>query len=79
MIFVKSCHRWLLCLRSQRDFLGSARVSRAGERVLAIANFFNGFHCLTASEVERKFVLARRQNQTRETRALPGGSRCRSC
>jgi len=42
------------------------------ERVLAIANFLDGWDLLDSCEVERKFVSARRRNQTRETRALPG-------
>jgi len=43
--------------------LGSARVSRGGERVLAIANFSWDSILLTEAEQKRKIVSARRRNQ----------------
>ena len=58
--------------KCDESILGSACVSHAGEGVLAIANFLDGWDLLDSCEVERKFVSARRRNQTRETRALPG-------
>jgi len=45
--------------------LGSARVSRVGDGVLAFANF--SFRL----QSQQKFVSARRRKPTRETRALP--------
>ncbi len=46
-----------------RGFLGSARVSRAGERVPAIANFLKNACCSRAATLQKKFVSARRRNQ----------------
>jgi len=57
--------------KCDESILGSACVSHAGEGVLAIANFLDGWDLLDSCEVERKFVSARRRNQTRGTRALP--------
>src|SRR5205823_3161684 len=42
--------------------LGSARVSRAGERSLAIANFLSFSHS-RRSESQEKIIWARRRNQ----------------
>src|SRR5712691_2644114 len=50
---------------------GSARVSRAGERVLAIANF--SFCCLSSRATsESKVRFGVTPKPARETRALPG-------
>jgi hypothetical protein len=43
--------------------LSSARVSRAGERVLAIANFFYAANSFLRFTFKENTVLARRQNQ----------------
>ena len=43
--------------------MGSARVSRAGDCVLTIANFPCEFSVPAAREINEKIVLARRQNQ----------------
>jgi hypothetical protein len=43
--------------------MGSAGVSRAGERVLAIANFSCGFSSSLVIEFQDKIVSARRRNQ----------------
>src|SRR5206468_1095967 len=52
IIFVQVSHAW-----------GSPRVPRAGERVLAIANFLYGSLSATAITSQEKFVSARRRNQ----------------
>jgi hypothetical protein len=49
--------------KCDKSILGSACVSHAGERVLVIANFLDGWDLLDSCEVERKFVSARRRNQ----------------
>jgi hypothetical protein len=49
---------------------GSGRVSRAGDRVLAIANFICDFASAQHSDALEKFVSARRRNQHAGTRAL---------
>jgi hypothetical protein len=52
------------------ETLGSARVSRAGERVLAIADFaFDS--SLTAAGLSKKDCFGATPKPTRETRALP--------
>jgi hypothetical protein len=56
--FGRACAR-----RADLLFLGSAGVSRVGERVLAIANFLRICPSPLASEIKRKIVSARRQNQ----------------
>ena len=53
--------------------LGSARVSRAGEPVLAIANFSLDSIMLTEAETETKDCFGATPKPARETRALPGG------
>jgi hypothetical protein len=53
--------------------LGSARVSRAGERVLAIANFSLDSILLTETGTEKKDCFGATPKPARETRALPGG------
>jgi serine protease Do len=55
------------CLRS----LGSARVPRAGERVLAIATFPLGSLLFAASGSQRKDCFGATPKPTRGTRALP--------
>jgi hypothetical protein len=56
--------------------LGSARVSRAGDGVLAIANFSYVFD-QASHEAPRKFVSARRRNQhARRMRYLIIDSKC---
>jgi hypothetical protein len=44
--------------KCDESILGSACVSHAGERVLAIANFLDGWDLLDSGEVERKLVSA---------------------
>src|SRR5438105_14910098 len=57
-----------------RDTLipGSARVPRAGERVLAIANFIYAAKFLEAIASKRKVRFGETPKPTCETRALPG-------
>jgi serine protease Do len=50
---------------------GSARVSRAGERVLAIANFPSAVLASAAGEIEAKVRLGGTPRPARGTRALP--------
>ena len=52
------------------SILGSARGSRAGDRVFAIANFLV-FATLAYYEPKEKFVSARTPKPAREPRALP--------
>jgi len=52
--------------------LGSARVSRVGERVLAIANFSCDFVSSQSNEIQRKACFGATPKPTRERRALPG-------
>src|SRR4249919_395824 len=52
--------------------LGSARVSRAGERVLAIANFSSNASMFTPARIQREDRFGAKPKPTRETRALPG-------
>jgi hypothetical protein len=49
--------------------LGSARVSRAGDSVLAIANFSYAFDQTTQKQREVRFVAT--PKLARETQALP--------
>jgi hypothetical protein len=58
---------------SVAKFLGSARVSRAGERVLAFANFPVDSHSLLRIKFQGKIVSAGRRNQ-HAGRALPNQS-----
>ena len=51
--------------------LGSARVSRAGERVLAIANFSLDSIMLTEAGIETKDCFGVTPKPARETRPLP--------
>ena len=51
---------------------GSARVSRAGERVLAPANFPSISHLFAASGSQRKDCISATPKPARGTRALPG-------
>jgi hypothetical protein len=53
--------------------LGSAGVSRAGERVLPIANFSLDSIMLTEAGTETKDCFGATPKPARETRALPGG------
>jgi hypothetical protein len=53
--------------------LSSARLSRAGKRVLAIANFSLDSIMLTEAETETKDCFGATPKPARETRALPGG------
>src|SRR6266478_9549852 len=55
---------------------GSARVSRAGERVLAIANFPCGARIVTAGGTERKDCFGATPKPARGTRALPRHAFC---
>jgi hypothetical protein len=48
---------------SECGHLGSARVSRVGERVPAIADFFGALFLVVQNEIQEKFVSARRRNQ----------------
>ena len=57
--------------QNERDFLGSARVSRAGERVLAIANFLRAFPFAPGCETKSKDRFGATPKPTRETRVLP--------
>ena len=50
--------------------LGSARVSRVGERVLAIANFPSQFVTSRSSDVQKKDRFGATPKPARETRAL---------
>ena len=57
--------------------LGSARVSRAGDGVLAIADFSWAFDAQlvwheTTLQIQRKFVAARRRNQHARRLRSPG-------
>jgi hypothetical protein len=53
-----------ISLVERHPALGTARVSRAGERVLAIANFVLLSQFPTpALRMDKKFVPARRRNQ----------------
>jgi hypothetical protein len=61
-----------LPLFPQLRLLGSACVSRAGERVLALANFSQRNAC-TENLVLRKACFGATPKPTRETRALPTG------
>src|ERR1700693_4743753 len=54
------------------DISGSARVARAGERVLAIANFFRGSLSSRWLQTQRKDSFGVTPKPTRGTRALPG-------
>ena len=56
--------------------LGSSRVSRAGECVLAIANFSSKASLFTPAGIQRKDRFGATPKPARETRALP---ECRSC
>jgi hypothetical protein len=51
--------------------LGSARVSRVGERVLAGRELFLEAQDTQLSEIQEKFVSATTLKPARETRALP--------
>jgi hypothetical protein len=51
--------------------MGSARVSRAGERVLAIANFRYKFALFGAHQIKRKDCFGVTPKPARETHALP--------
>src|SRR6266704_3681487 len=55
---------------------GSACVSRAGERVLAPANFPSISHLFAASGSQRKHCFGATPKPARGTRALPGTVRC---
>jgi hypothetical protein len=57
--------------KAWRQFVpGSARVSRAGDRVLAIANF-SRFPTAIDNEFQRKECFGETPKPARETRALP--------
>jgi hypothetical protein len=51
--------------------LGSARVSRAGERVLAIANFARDCSLLLLERITREDCFGATPKPARGTRALP--------
>ena len=51
--------------------LGSARVSRVGERVLTIANFPSQFVTSPSSDNQKKDRFGATPKPARETRALP--------
>jgi hypothetical protein len=53
-----------------RARLGSARVSRAGERVLAIANFSHKEHACRTDHAKREACFGATPKPTRETRVL---------
>jgi serine protease Do len=55
---------------------GGARISRAGERVLAIANFPCGARIVTAGGTERKDCFGATPKPARGTRALPRHAFC---
>ena len=57
--------------REKRTVLGSARVTRAGDRVFAIANFLCGFFPNIASQISRKVRLGATPKPAPVTRALP--------
>src|SRR5215208_7951564 len=56
--------------------LGSARVSRAGERVPAIANFSFNSPMFIPARIQRKANFGATPKPARETRALPRGAIC---
>ena len=58
-------------MSAARSGLGSARVSRAGERVLAIANFSFDSPRPHAGNISRKVRFGATPKPARETRALP--------
>jgi hypothetical protein len=51
---------------------GNARVTRAGERVLAITDFSWELSSSAANEFQRKVRFGATPKPARETRALPG-------
>jgi uncharacterized protein YutD len=51
--------------------LASARVSRVGDYVLAIANFSCGFFAPSTGDIQRKDCFGETPKPSRETRALP--------
>jgi len=56
---------------AQRIGLGSARVSRAGKRVLAIADFPCEYSFFAAEEIQGKDCFGATPKPTHATRALP--------
>ena len=62
---------WSVGVIAQRTDWGSARVSRDGERVLAIADFPSGFSTPTVREMRSKDCFGATPKPTRRTRALP--------
>ena len=60
-------------------FLGSARVSRAGDRVLAIANFAVDVHTSEQTGCLTKDHFGATPKPTRETRVLPSKRLCVRC
>jgi hypothetical protein len=56
---------------SMRNPSGSARVPRAGERVLAVANFAFGSLFIASIRIPRKDRFGATPKPARETRALP--------
>jgi hypothetical protein len=55
--------------------LGSARVSRAGERVLAIANFCEAFSTCAGNDVEGSPFRRNAETSTRDARAPQNSER----
>ena len=55
---------------------GSARVSRAGERVLAIANFSSSASLFTSARIQREDRFGATPKPARETRVLPRRAIC---
>src|SRR5262245_37654305 len=62
---------WSVGVMVRRSGLGSARVSRAGERVVAIAGFFCDFSIPSLHETSRKDCFGATPKPARGTRALP--------
>ena len=67
----RRCRLWNICTSWQSKGLGSARVSRAGERVLAIADFSLNPPLPHLSRDRGKDCFGATPKPTRETRALP--------
>jgi hypothetical protein len=59
---------------SRIEILGSARVPRAGERVLTVADFSFSSLILTAAGTQTKDCFGATPKPARETRALPRAS-----
>ena len=74
---VRRLPRYLLDnMRNGAATLGSARVSRAGERVYAIANFPFYARPFIANGIQREDCFGRMPKPARKMRALPRGAIC---